>query len=101
MANASDDPGANFPPECAQLMERTMECVKSGDISGCLKMQAKVNDCLRHHGLGEQAVELPAEYFSLMHESILAVRGGDDAKVDELSAKMDEIFYGITGGEEE
>jgi len=96
----SPDPGNSYPPECAELMERTMKCAEAGNIPGCLKLQTKVNDCLRLHGLDDMAVDLPAEYFSLMHDAIKSFRAGDEAQAAELSAKMDEIMYETTGGNE-
>jgi hypothetical protein len=96
---ADNDPGAGYPLECVQLMERTMKCVEQGDIQGSLKMQAKANECLRRHGLGDQAVEMPEEYFVLMHRGILANRAGDKAELDRINARMDEIYDEVVGDE--
>ena len=97
-------PGEDFPPECRQWMERTMDCAAAGDIPGCLEMQRRANDCLRAHG--QHTLDMPEEYFVLMHQSIAAARRGDMAEAQRLGGRMEQVialsdFDGIPGMPEE
>jgi hypothetical protein len=85
----SSDPGDAYPPECRRLMELTMQRVAEGDIAGAMRMQTRVSECLRKHGL--PAYDMPEEYYRLMHRSITAHRQGDFAEAERLRNRMEEV----------
>jgi hypothetical protein len=91
-------PGEAYPPECAALMDRTMQCVADGDIPGAQKLQKQVSECMARHGYGETP-EMPAEYLMLMHQSIVANRAGDQTEVDRLRGLMDDMEAELFGDE--
>jgi hypothetical protein len=99
-----DDPGAEYPGECCDLMERKMERVAAGDITGAMRLQKKANDCLRRHGFA--AHDMPEEYYRLMHQSSAAARRGDMAEAERIGGRMEQVialtdFPGVPGMPEE
>lgn len=84
------DPGANYPPECAQWMERTMERAAVGDIPGYMEMQERANEYLREHAL--PTLVLPDEYYELQIQAQEAQARGDRAEVKHLLAETERIL---------
>lgn len=99
----AEHPGA-LPAECSELMNRTMQYAEAGDIPACMAAQQAANDCLRRHG--HQALDMPEEYFRLMHLAIAAARAGDMEAARRISDRMEQVvaltdFEGIPGMPEE
>jgi hypothetical protein len=99
MAHA-DHPATDYPPECRELLHKTIERAEAGDIAGCMAWQERANACLRRHG--QQALDLPEEYFRLMHLSIRAAEAGDMEGARRISDRMEQVialtdFEGLPG----
>jgi hypothetical protein len=92
-----DHPGNDYPPECRRQFARLMRRVAEGDIAGAMALQPAANECLGRHGI--LGVDMPEQYFRLMHQGIQVAGRGDIAEMQRVQRALAEVRtrMGITG----